>query len=171
MPTEEISPHSSTGQRPRRVRVWHFIVLPGLAMGAMLLLSRLIGLLLLDRLGPSALEVFSVSRTILISAVMASLIAWLAVAYRRQYEAALRVHNKALEETRDFLTNIIESSGEAIVTLDVEDRVSSWNRAAERMRREVLRHQSIVDAKVRKVLVHGDLVEDHLFFDVEVLVS
>jgi two-component system sensor histidine kinase HydH len=62
---------------------------------------------------------------------MVSLVAWLAVGYRKQYDVKLQIRNKQLEETRDFLANIIEGSGEAIVTLDAQGSVSSWNRAAE----------------------------------------
>jgi len=117
----------------RRVRLWHFIVLPALGMGAVLLLSRLIEPLFAARLGPLGTEVYQASRAITISVLMASLIAWLAIRYRRQYESQLHARAEALEKTRDFLASIIEGSGEAIVTLDSEDRVNSWNRAAERI--------------------------------------
>lgn len=115
---------------PRQVRLWHFVVLPAVAMGVVLLLARLLGGAV-AALGPAAVEVYEASRAAIISVVMASLIAWLAIRYRRQYERALQARNKALEETRDFLASIIEGSGEAIVTLDADDRITSWNEAAE----------------------------------------
>jgi len=115
----------------RPVRLWHFIVLPTVSMGAMLLLSRVVDSLLSGRLEPAQLETYQIVRTVVISLIMATLIGWLAIIYRRQYESELRARNKALEKTRDFLSSIIEGSGEAIVTLDTEDRVISWNRAAE----------------------------------------
>lgn len=118
---------------PRRVGLWHFILLPTLGMGIVLLVSRVIDSLLDGRLGPRATDVFLASRTLVIALLMASLIAWLAVGYRRQYEAELLSRNLALEETRDFLSGIIEWSGEGIVTLDAAERVTSWNRAAERI--------------------------------------
>jgi two-component system sensor histidine kinase HydH len=117
--------------RPRRVRLWHFIVLPTLAMGLAIIASRLLEAYVFVDFGPAAREVFGVARTVVISLLMASLIGWLAIRYRSQYEAELEEHNKALEATRDFLSRIIEGSGEAIVTLDADERITSWNRAAE----------------------------------------
>jgi PAS domain S-box-containing protein len=64
---------------------------------------------------------------------MASLLAWLATSYRRRYELELEERNKELEQTRDFLSSIIRDSAEGIVTLDVNDRITSWNSAAERI--------------------------------------
>jgi PAS domain-containing protein len=61
---------------------------------------------------------------------MASLIAWLAVRYRRAYERELQARNQALTTTRDFLSQVIDGAAEAIVTLDAGWRVTSWNRAA-----------------------------------------
>jgi PAS domain S-box-containing protein len=113
------------------VRVWHFIVLPALTMGAVLVLSRLLEAAVASRLGPAMLESFNVARPIVVSVVMASLIAWLAVRYRSQYEIQLQARAQDLERTRDYLARIIEGSGEAIVALDVDDKVTSWNRAAE----------------------------------------
>jgi len=77
--------------------------------------------------------VFQVARTVLISLIMAAQITWLAIAYRRQFEARLRTRNEELEATREFLTRIIEGSAEAIVTVDAGQRIASWNLAAERI--------------------------------------
>jgi len=102
-------------------------------MGAAIILTRLLETAVLERLGPEFSDIFQVSRSILISLVMASLIAWLAVNYRRQYERQLQARNTELEATRDFLSGIIRDSAEGIVTLDVRDRITSWNRAAQRI--------------------------------------
>lgn len=102
-------------------------------MGVSILLSRLLETALRDRLGPFGADLFQVSRTVVISLLMASIIAWLAVHYRRQYERELEARNIELEKTQDFLSGIIRDSAEGIVTLDVEDRITSWNRAAERI--------------------------------------
>jgi len=123
---------STAAPEPRhRVRVWHFIVLPALTMGAALVISRLLETALSDRLGPVGLDRLGIARTLVVSLVMASLIAWLAVRYRSQYEIQLQARALDLERTRDFLSRIIEGSGEAIVALDADDKVTSWNRAAE----------------------------------------
>jgi PAS domain S-box-containing protein len=115
------------------IRLRHFIILPALAMGAVILVSRAVEIAVADRLAPFGTEVFQVSRTIVISLVMASVLAWLAIAYRRRYETELQARNKELEETRDFLSSIIRDSAEGIVTLDVDERITSWNRAAGRI--------------------------------------
>ena len=119
--------------RPRPVRVRHFIVLPTVTMAAAVFVMRRLDRLLPADLDPALLDVYQVSRTIAISLVMASLIAWLAVSYRGQYEDRLRARNEMLESTRAFLARIIEGSAEAIVTLDRELRVTSWNAAAEKI--------------------------------------
>jgi len=106
-------------------------VLPALAMAATIVISRIVESALAGRLGPVATDVFQASRTVFIVLVMASLIGWLAVRYRRRYEIQLRERNKELEEIQEFLSSIIRDSAEGIVTLDVEDRITSWNRAAE----------------------------------------
>jgi two-component system, sporulation sensor kinase E len=116
---------------PTGVRLWHFIVLPGLAMALAILLSRAAGPLVLPHLEPWAAELYEVVRLVAISALMSSVIAWLAFRHRRDYEAQLRLRQQALEATRDFLSGIIEGSAEAIVTLDAEGRILTWNRAAE----------------------------------------
>ncbi len=121
----------TTGARP--IRVWHFIVLPPLAMAALLLAARLAGAALPDDSWLAESGLFAAVRTIAIVAAMSSLIAWLAIGYRRQYELRLEARNRALEETRDFLARVIEGCGEAIVTLDAGERVTSWNPAAERI--------------------------------------
>ena len=100
-----------------------------LGMGLMILLGRLVGSAVDDRFGAAGVEMFGTFRPIVITLVMVSLIAWLALAYRRQYETELGRRNTELEKTRDFLSNVIGGSGEAIVTLNSKGRVSSWNPA------------------------------------------
>ncbi|RZN37722.1 MAG: PAS domain S-box protein [Methanophagales archaeon ANME-1-THS] len=50
---------------------------------------------------------------------------------RKRAEEALRTSEMQLEETRDYLDNIIMSSADAIVVVDMDGRVRSWNKAAE----------------------------------------
>jgi len=116
---------------PEVVRLRHFIVLPAFAMAAVIVISRTVESALAGRLGPFATDVFQVSRTVFIALVMASVIGWLAVRYRRRYEIQLRARNRELEGIQEFLSSIIRDSAEGIVTLDVENRITSWNRAAE----------------------------------------
>ena len=46
-------------------------------------------------------------------------------------EEALRKSAEQLRETKDYLDNIIESSADAIIVVDMDGTVRSWNRAAE----------------------------------------
>jgi hypothetical protein len=73
-----------SGLFPGTVRLWHFILIPTVGMAVVLLLSRLGERLLPADLDPLTQDLYSVARTVLIAAVMASLVAWLALAYRRQ---------------------------------------------------------------------------------------
>lgn len=116
---------------PGGTRLWHFVAFPMLAMGALILFFRLVesALPIEAFWGPN----YGIARSVAISAVMAGVITWLALNYRRSYEDKLRARNADLEATREFLSSIIEGSGEAIVTEDARGAVISWNRAAEEM--------------------------------------
>jgi PAS domain S-box-containing protein len=118
---------------PERVRVWHFIVLPTLGMAGAITAAHFAELLIQPVPGTLGQDLFQVARTVLISLVMAAQISWLAIAYRHQFEERLRARNAELESTREFLTRIIEGSAEAIVTLDAEQRIATWNLAAEKI--------------------------------------
>jgi PAS domain S-box-containing protein len=118
---------------PRGVRLWHFIVFPAIGMGVAIALFRTLDAYAFTDLGPVAGSAWLIVRTLLITVLMASLIAWLALKHKAEYEAELHAGNAMLMATRDFLQSVIEGSGEAIVTLDSEGRVTSWNRAAERI--------------------------------------
>jgi PAS domain S-box-containing protein len=50
---------------------------------------------------------------------------------RKRAEEALRTSEMQLEATKDYLDNIIKSSADAIVVVDMDGRVRSWNKAAE----------------------------------------
>jgi len=116
------------------VRVWHFILVPPLGMALVLGGFRLVDRILIPHLqSPSAGELYHSVRTILIGLAMASIIAFLAVRYRTGYERQIQAHNEALEETRDFLTRVIEGTADAIIVRDTEGRITSWNPAAEEM--------------------------------------
>jgi len=130
-------PTLGTGRRwtlfPRGVRLWHFIVLPAIGMGVAIGVFRALDAYAFTDLGPLAASAWPIVRTLLITLLMASLIAWLALKHKGEYEAELDARNAVIVSTRDFLQSVIEGSGEAIVTLDSEGRVTSWNRAAERI--------------------------------------
>jgi len=117
----------------RGVRVWHFFALPATAMALLVALFRWIDSMVAKHPGWLEGDIYQAVRIILISSVMVSVIGWLVLSHRRQYETQLRKRSDDLEATRDFLSAVIETSGEAIITLDAEGRTTSWNRAAERI--------------------------------------
>jgi PAS domain S-box-containing protein len=53
------------------------------------------------------------------------------VTERKRAGDALRASEKQLRETRDYLNNVIESSADAIVVIDMEGIVRAWNKGAE----------------------------------------
>jgi len=53
------------------------------------------------------------------------------VTEHRRAEDALRKSEKQLKETKEYLDNIIESSADAVVVVDMDGTVRSWNKAAE----------------------------------------
>lgn len=115
---------------PHGVRTIHFLTVPAIGMAIALGLFRLVDRFLEPHLGATSVEAWHVARTLAIALLMSSLIGWLAYRYRGKYEAQLREHNETLEQTRDFLGGIIEGSAEAIITRDLDGRVTSWNPAA-----------------------------------------
>jgi PAS domain S-box-containing protein len=116
---------------PGGVRLRHFVIIPAATMALLIALFRWIDHLVTGAPDLFAGNVYPVRRTIVIGLGMVSVIAWLMICHRREYETRLQKRTDDLEATRDFLSNVIESSGEAIITLDADWRTTSWNRAAE----------------------------------------
>jgi PAS domain S-box-containing protein len=124
--------HRKTGSFlfPRGVRVWHFIVIPPVAMGAVLTLFRWLTSSFLDPAITSGTGFFPFVRVAVISLTMSLVIAWLAFRHRREYLVQIRAQNEDLVATRDFLSNVIRTSGEVIITLDAAGLITSWNQTA-----------------------------------------
>ena len=116
---------------PRGVTVWHFVVIPPLAMGAVITLFRWLERFFLDPATGSGDRFYPVARILAIGLAMSLVMAWLAFRHRREYQARIQAQNEDLVTTRDFLSNVIETSAEVVITLDAEGRITSWNRTAE----------------------------------------
>ena len=117
---------------PDGVRVWHFLLIPPVGMALVLGGFRLVDHLMVSHLlNPAGGEAYKTVRTILIGLSMASIIAFLALRYRTGYERQIQARNEALEETREFLTRVIEGTADAIIVRDAAGFITSWNPAAE----------------------------------------
>lgn len=160
---------------PAGVRIYHFVLLPAAGMAVFIWISRWADYVAIPWFMRRGIpDVYLALRSAVIGILMASLIGVLAVLYRTEYERKLRARNRMLEATRDFLSRIIEGSAEAIITRDADERVVSWNQAAERIygwtaeemigrRREILlpdgASRAAVDAR-RHDLERGRTVRD-----------
>lgn len=160
---------------PAGVRIYHFILVPAVGMALFIWVSRWVDYVAIPWFMRRGIpDVYLALRSAVIGILMASLIGVLAVLYRTEYERKLRARNRALESTRDFLSRIIEGSAEAIITRDADERVVSWNQAAERIygwaaaemvgeRREILLPEkesaSAVDSR-RRELEGGRTIRD-----------
>jgi PAS domain S-box-containing protein len=80
-----------------------------------------------------SLPMFSVLRGVSTGILMCSVTAWLMLRYRKRYEDELRRQSEDCLRTRIFFENIVQDAGEAIISLDNEGLIRSWNRAAERI--------------------------------------
>jgi PAS domain S-box-containing protein len=145
----------------KRIRLWHFIVLPLIAISILLSLWFLIGHFILDvsTLAPLQAYIFYGIRATVSSLVMGSLVAWLALKYKKNYEAEIQKKTEELEKTRDYLYTIINDSAEAIIGIDLDGKVTSWNKAA----------AQIYGYSEQEILGKGfeKLIPDHLFMEKE----
>jgi PAS domain S-box-containing protein len=82
---------------------------------------------------PSGLGFFYMARGISTAIVMVVLTAWLFSRYRRRYEDLLREQSEEAQRTRRFFENIVQDAGEAIISLDRDGVIRTWNRSAEQI--------------------------------------
>jgi len=80
---------------------------------------------------PSGLALFYLVRGISTAVIMTTLAAWLMIGYRRRYEERLRQQSEEAQRMRLFFENIIRDAGQAIICLDTQGIIRTWNRAAE----------------------------------------
>jgi PAS domain S-box-containing protein len=87
--------------------------------------------LLLPSPPPAGLTLFYLVRGVSTAIIMTTLAAWLMLGYRRRYEEKLRHQSEEAQRMRLFFENIIRDAGQAIICLDTQGIVRTWNQAAE----------------------------------------
>jgi len=80
---------------------------------------------------PTDMGTFYLIRGVSTGIVMAALAAWLMARFRRSFEARIRRQSEEAHRMRLFFENIVQDAGEAILSLDTEGIIRSWNRSAE----------------------------------------
>ena len=125
------------------------------AMLALLVFWQVVERALQDGGSPTSLSLFNVVRGVSTGLIMSALAAWLMVSYRRRYEERLRSQSEEARRMRLFFENIVQDAGEAIISLDNEGVVRSWNRSAEQI--YGYRAEEIIGGTV-DVLVPPDLL-------------
>jgi len=100
-------------------------------MLATLALGRLVEGMLPASVSGHAL--FNLLRGLTAGGVMTAVTAWLMLRYRRRFEDELRLQGEECLRTRIFFENIVQDAGEAIISLDNDGVIRTWNRSAERI--------------------------------------
>ena len=78
----------------------------------------------------STLAVFHMVRGLSTGVVMSALAVWLMLRYRRGFEDLLRRQSEEADRTRVFFQNIVQDAGDAIISLDYDGLIRSWNQSA-----------------------------------------
>ncbi len=85
----------------------------------------------LSRLSHAQITAILVTQIVLSIVVIAYLITWFAIRFKKDFEIEIQKKTEELQKIRDHLYTIINDSAEAIVSIDTEGKVASWNKAAE----------------------------------------
>lgn len=102
------------------------------------------------------LTTFYLVRGISTAVIMTSLTAFLLIRYRKRYEDELRQQSEEAQRMRVFFENIVRDAGDAIVSLDNEGIIRTWNRSAEEI--YGFRAKEIIGTSFHR-LVPPDLLE------------
>jgi len=122
-----------TEKQAVRLRISKIVLILFVVMITVYAAGKLAENMLLDRLSGEARATFYVVRLFTTATLMTALTVFLMIRYRRQYEEELRRQSAEAERMRVFFENIIQDAGEAIISLDNEGIIRTWNRAAERI--------------------------------------
>ncbi len=122
-----------TDKQAVTLRVSRIVLILFMVMITVYAAGKLAETALADRLSGEGRATFYVVRLFTTAALMTALTVFLMIRYRRQYEHELRRQSEEAERMRVFFENIIQDAGEAIISLDNEGIIRTWNRAAERI--------------------------------------
>ena len=87
----------------------------------------------LDEPLPAKLGVMTLLRGVSTAVLMTVVTVLLMLRYRRRYEGQLRLQSEEAHRMRVLYENIIQDAGEAIISLDNQGIIRTWNRAAEKI--------------------------------------
>jgi PAS domain S-box-containing protein len=111
-----------------------FARIGGMLLGALVVLfssGEWLERLWLGETAWSSREAFHLVRGGVTAIVLALLASWLVARAHLEQERALRVQAEQNDRMRRFFENIVQDAGEAIICLDSQGTVRSWNRTAE----------------------------------------
>lgn len=112
---------------------------------------EIIKIIFLDNASVISLQILYFTRGVIVSLFLVIWAAWTVYRYRELYQEQLDVAEKQFE-------NIIEHSADAIITLNNDDEITSWNRGAENMfgwKRDEIVGQSV------KTMIPDELIRQH----------
>lgn len=133
----------------RHVRLGYLLFTSLLMVGLFFGAFEIIKIIFLDHASEGTLQVLYFSRGIIVSLSLVVWAAWTVYNYRALYQEQLDV-------TEQQYRNIIEHSADAIITLNNDDEITSWNRGAEQIfgwnRKEIV-------GKSVKTIIPEELIE------------
>lgn len=115
------------------------LLILGLVFGAF----EIIKLIFLDESSRKSLQILYFSRGVIVSFLLMIWAAWTVYNYRELYE-------KKIETTEGYYRDIVTHSGDAIIALDPDGTITSWNHSAE----EILgwKAEEIIGQPVEKII-------------------